>query len=109
IVLGPHRGGPASAHFLGTTADRVIRTAEVPCLVVSEPLDAPVRAIGVPLDCSDLSQGALEVALAWALQLGGGEEGEGHPPIRLVHVGWPVDLADVPDVEATHLRPALER
>ena len=61
IVVGPHSGGAAGAHFLGTTADNVIRTAEVPCLVVDEPLTEPIRRIGVPIDCSDPSQGALEI------------------------------------------------
>jgi universal stress protein E len=111
IVVGPHRGGAVGAHFLGTTADRVIRTAEVPCLVVAEPLSGPVRRIGVPLDCSDPSQGALEIAFAWGLQLGGGADagGGGAPEIRVMHVGWPVERADNPDMEDKDLRPALER
>src|SRR5690606_37165638 len=52
IVLGPHRGRRGAA-LLGTTADRVIRTAKVPCLVVREPLTLPLRRIGVPFDFSD--------------------------------------------------------
>lgn len=109
VVVGPHRGGAAGAHFLGTTADRVIRTAEVPCLVVHEPLPARIRRVGVPVDCSDPSQGALETALAWALQLGVGDSGAGAPEVRVMHAGWPVDLHDVPDLERSHLRPRLER
>jgi nucleotide-binding universal stress UspA family protein len=111
IVVGPHRGGPVGAHFLGTTADRVIRTAEVPCLVVDEPLTEPIRRIGVPIDCSDPSQGALEVALAWGLQVSAGAEAErsGPPEIRVMHVGWIVEQVDDPEREERVLRPQLER
>jgi nucleotide-binding universal stress UspA family protein len=109
IVVGPHRGGAAGAHFLGTTADRVVRTSEVPCLVVHEPMSGRIRRVGVPVDCSDPSQGALETALAWALQLGEGAEAAGAPEVRMMHVGWPVDLHDVPDLERSHVRPRLER
>lgn len=111
IVVGPHRGGPAGAHFLGTTADRVIRAAEIPCLVVQEPLAERIRRIGVPIDCSDPSQGALEVALAWALQLGGADEEEARsaPEIRVMHVGWTVERIDNPDREERVLIPELKR
>lgn len=108
IVVGPHRGEPTGAHFLGTTADRVIRTAEVPCLVVAEPLTEPIRRIGVPIDCSAPSQGALEIALAWGLQVNGGTEG-GAPEIRVMHVGWVVEQIDGPEREEHVLRPQLER
>lgn len=111
IVVGPHRGAEAGARFLGTTADRVIRTAEVPCLVVVKPLSERIRRIGVPLDCSDPSQGALEIALAWGLQLASGAEagGAGAPGIRVMHVGWPVERDDDPQIEERTLRPQLER
>ena len=109
IVVGPHRGGPAGAHFLGTTADRVIRTAEVPCLVVDEPLTERVQRIGVPIDCSAPSQGALEIALAWGLQVNGSAEGGAPPEVRVMHVGWVVEQIDDPDREEQVLRPQLER
>lgn len=111
IVVGPHRGGAAGAHFLGTTADRVIRTADVPCLVVEEPLSDEIRRIGVPVDYSDPSQGALETAFTWALQLtpGGGGERSGAPDIRVMSVGWTVDRGDIPDMEERVIRPELER
>jgi len=111
IVVGPHRGGAAGAHFLGTTADRVIRTADVPCLVVREPVPDKVRRIGVPLDFTDPSQGALETALVLALQLAPGAETEsaGAPEIRVMYVGWPMEQADNPDLEKKTIRPELER
>lgn len=108
IVVGPHRGGPAHAYFLGTTADRVIRTSAVPCLVVQEPLADDVRRIGVPVDLSDPSRGALEVALAWAVQMGSAEGGGGSPEVRVMYVGWPIEMIDDPDLEKKRIRPELE-
>ena len=95
IVLGPHRGDPA-ARFLGTTADRIVRTAEVPCLIVRAPLTLPLRRIGVPVDFSVPSLGALGLALSAA------ERGAGHAgarvddPTELVvfHVGTGVGPGD---------------
>ncbi len=66
IVLGPHRKRARGDAFLGTTADRVIRTAEVPCLVVRGPVSLPLRRVLVPLDLSEPAFGALEVALEWS-------------------------------------------
>lgn len=92
VVVGPHRGGQTEARFLGTTADRVIRTAQVPVLVVRGPLALPLRRIGVPTDFSEPAAGALDAALALAGTLG---EGEG-PEIRVFYVGWSVERADGP-------------
>ncbi len=102
VVIGPHRGGEAGARFLGTTAEKVIRGAEVPVLVVRGRLGLPLRRIGVPTDFSDASSGALDVALALAGPLGGpGTE------IRLVHAGWTVERADGPGVVEHTLGPKL--
>ncbi|HYH82807.1 MAG TPA: universal stress protein, partial [Longimicrobium sp.] len=51
IVLGPHRrrGGGA----LGSTADRVVRGAEVPCLIVPRALELPLRRVVAAIDLSD--------------------------------------------------------
>lgn len=111
IVIGRHRGGAAGAHFLGTTAGRVIRMAEIPCLVVGDPLAEPIRRIGVAIDCSDPSQGALEIALAWALQASGEDEAgkSARPEIRVMHVGWTVEWIDDPQRGSRVLLPKLER
>lgn len=111
IVVGPHRGGAVGAHFLGTTADRVIRSAAVPCLVVEEPLTGRIRRIGVPVDYSDPAPGALETALAWALQLSpeGAPGSEGTPEVRAMYAGWFVEKVDIPDLEERVIRPELER
>lgn len=111
IVLGPHRGSAVGAHFLGTTADRVIRTADVPCLVVTKLLAERVERIGVPLDFPDVARGALETALAWGLEMdrSGEDAAEDGPEIRVMHVGWSIERFDNPDMEDRVIRPGLAR
>lgn len=108
IVLGPHRGD-AGAPLLGTTADRVIRTSEVPCLIVRSPLGLPLRRIGVPVDFSVPSRGALDVALTWASWLGRPSGASAGPPpeLRVFHVGSTLDLEDRGPLEA-EITPRLE-
>ena len=88
VVLGPHRKGGLEQRFLGSTADRVVRSAEVPCLVVRCHLNLPLRRIVVPVDLSDPAREALDLALDWGWQLGS----RGAPTVgpaldvRVVHV-----------------------
>lgn len=107
IVVGPHRGGEAGAHFLGTTADRVLRSATVPCLVVRQPLRLPLRAVGVPTDFSDPSRGALEVALTVAAAARGDAPPERGPRLLVLHAGWTVERTDNPGLEEDTILPAL--
>lgn len=100
IAVGPHRGGGIGAHVLGTTADRVIRAAKVPCLIASSPLSLPVRRIGVPTDFSEPSRDALDAALS--LSIGSA------PEIHVFHVGWNVEREDDPGIEKEKLGPALQ-
>lgn len=111
IVIGRNRADAAETHFLGTTADRVIRAAASPCLVIGAPLAERIRRIGVPIDYSDPSPGALEVALAWGRQAVGGDEAEQRagPEIRVMHAGWIVERVHDSEREARVLRPALEQ
>lgn len=102
IALGAHRGGGVGAHILGTTADRVIRAAKVPCLVTSSHLAVPVRRIGVPTDFSEPSRDALDAALSLSLSLGDA------PEVRVFHVGWSVEREDDPGMEKEKLAPALQ-
>jgi len=80
IVIGPHRPRQAGDRVLGTTADRVIRTSDAPCLIVRAPLSLPLRRLLVATDLSEGAQRALEVACAWGAALrtptarGGGTE-----------------------------------
>jgi nucleotide-binding universal stress UspA family protein len=65
IVLGKNKSGGAGA-FLGGTADRVIRSVDVPCLIIGRPLRMPLNRVVVPIDLSEPALGALDVALQWA-------------------------------------------
>lgn len=86
IVMGSHRGTERSARWVGTTAERVVRSADVPCLVVNRPLTLPVRHVGVPVDFSPEARGGAFLAGAWAPNL--------HAPgsslrLSLIHVALP--------------------
>lgn len=90
IVLGPHRGGEVGAHFMGTTAESVIKSAEVPVLVARGALSLPLARVGVPTDFSDPSRHALELALRLAGPLFGvGDAGGGE--LVVFHAGWSVE------------------
>ncbi|HEX6063235.1 MAG TPA: universal stress protein, partial [Longimicrobiales bacterium] len=52
----------------GSTADRVVRTARIPCLVLPEPLTLPLPSLLVPVDLNNAS-GPMRVALSWAAAL----------------------------------------
>lgn len=103
IVLGAHRGSSAIAGFLGTTTDRVVRTAAVPCLIVRGPLSLPVRRLLVPFDLSSPARRALDVAIAWAAAFHPGGAAKNHSELVLLHVlpsafeaeGFPFDRSVV--------------
>jgi nucleotide-binding universal stress UspA family protein len=109
VALGPHRrrGGPGE--FLGSTADRVVRTSPVPCLVVREHLDLPLHRVVVPFDLSEPSQGALDLALGWGTALAG-RPGEGGAAldVRVVHVLPALFVRDLPSGRAV-VGPELHR
>lgn len=88
IVIGPHRRRAIGDRILGTTADRLIRTSQVPCLVVRGPISLPLRRILVPTDLSEPAQLAITAAFHWAAELGRTAEAEGeeHTEVRVVHV-----------------------
>src|SRR5690606_40827742 len=95
IVLGPHRRHAVGDRFLGSTADRVIRTAEAPCLIVRGPLSLPLRRVLVPVDLSGPALGALDVALAWGHALGPLEEdGARDSRVVVLHVVPPAFASD---------------
>lgn len=70
VVLGPHTRRRLEAGFLGTTADRVIRTVNVPVLIVRGELRLPLRRLLVPVDLSERTGCVLDVALRWGTGLG---------------------------------------
>jgi nucleotide-binding universal stress UspA family protein len=106
IVLGPHRGREVGRRLLGSTADEVIRTAGIPCLLVRQPLTVPIHRLAVPTDFSDSAAGALDFVLAWTGQMAapGGPAARG-PEVRVFHVAWLESRSGSEDV----LEPRLER
>lgn len=87
VVLGPHRRRQHGDAFLGSTADRVIRTVAVPCLVVRGRLSLPLRQVLVPIDLSEPAIGALDIALRWSDALRPREEEAPlGPRVTVLHV-----------------------
>ena len=82
IVVGAHSHKRMGDELLGSTADRVVRAANVPCLVVRAPLALPLRRVIAPVDRSRAALGALEVALEWTGVLGA----EGGASLTVLHV-----------------------
>jgi nucleotide-binding universal stress UspA family protein len=80
ILIGPHRPRAVGDRVLGSTADRVVRTSEIPCLIVHAALSLPLRRILVATDLSPAARNALEVGMTWSALLrmpmlrGGGTE-----------------------------------
>jgi len=96
IVLGTHRRSEIAARWSGTTAERVVRSSDVPCLVVTGELHLPVRHAGVATDCTPAARGGALLALDWLPALAATEDDtrEGRPAVSLVHV------STAPDAEA---------
>lgn len=66
IVVGPHGRRRMGDDFLGGTADRVIRAARIPVLVVRAAIPLPLQRVVTPVDRSEVATSALEVAIDWA-------------------------------------------
>ncbi|HEX7049541.1 MAG TPA: universal stress protein [Longimicrobiales bacterium] len=86
IVLGRHRRRSLAARFLGSTADRVVRTAAVPVLIIGDGLSLPLRRVVAPTDLSEAARAGLDHALAWAATLGAPADGEPRTELRVLHV-----------------------
>ena len=94
IVLGRHCRNTLGDAFLGGTADRVIRSVDVPCLIIRDPISLPLRRVVVPIDLSSPALGALDVALEWSVSLA---PADGAPELIVLHVIPQVfNSADVP-------------
>jgi len=72
LLVGPHRRSPLKDVFVGTTAERTIRTSPVPVLMVNGEESVAYRRILVAVDLSDASAAAIR-ALA-KLRLASGAE-----------------------------------
>jgi nucleotide-binding universal stress UspA family protein len=101
IVLGPHRERHSGERVLGATADRLVRTSEVPCLIVPRPIDLPLRCVLVPNDLSPAAQAALDVALLWGAALRMPTATGGGTTLHVLHVASPG--ADAGEIEAARL------
>jgi nucleotide-binding universal stress UspA family protein len=84
IVMGPGRRRFTGATRLGSTADRVIRTSRVPCLLAHSPLAAPPLVVVLATDFSPSARRASDVIVAWlAAGLSRGRR-DGNPPSLVV-------------------------
>lgn len=85
LVVGATGAGPLAADLLGSTADRVLRKASCPVLVVRGELPVPPRRVLAPVDLSPLSGDSFRCGLDLLAQLGRGEEIE----VRAVYAVGP--------------------
>lgn len=69
IVLGPHQPRIPGSYLLGTTAQRVVEEATVPCLVTRGSLRAPLQRILLPVGRADVERGLIGVASEWLATL----------------------------------------
>ena len=86
IVVGPHvrRAGPA--RLLGSTAERVLGDARVPCLVVRAPVAAPASHVVAAVDPAHTVGPVLEAAIRWALLFGDVGGPAGVPTVSALYV-----------------------
>ncbi len=94
IVLGTHRHRGVGDGLVGTTADRVMRTAPVPCLIANGVMPSPPRRVLVPIDLSEPARGALHLVLGWLRHALDREGGEGDVVVELLHI-LPRELKDM--------------
>jgi nucleotide-binding universal stress UspA family protein len=71
MVVGSSES-PRLAKVFGSTADRVIRKATCPVLMVRDELQLPLRRVLLPVDLSVLSAEAFESGLRFLVWIGGG-------------------------------------
>jgi len=70
IVLGPAPAVSWANRLFGTTGDRVLRSLNIPVLVLREPLRLPLELVSVALRGAESGRGATASALRWAGALG---------------------------------------
>jgi nucleotide-binding universal stress UspA family protein len=76
IVVGATAAGWLASGVLGSTAERVVRKAACPVLVVRDGLRMPPRSVLVPVDLSTLSADSFHCGLHLLAQLAGSGESE---------------------------------
>lgn len=70
VVIGPHGGRPHTSKFLGTTAERIVRSSPVPVLVATNPPAAAPRQILVPVDDAEITRHVIDAARQLASRFG---------------------------------------
>jgi len=103
IVLGATGSGPFAAELLGSTADRVLRKATCPVLVVRGDLRVPPRRVLAPVDLSPLSGDSFRCGMQLLAQVAKGEEVE----VRVVFALSFLDLLAIRQQESQDLPLAL--
>lgn len=112
IVIGPHRGPVTDRSFLGTTADRLVSTAGVPCLIVRDGPEFPMQRMGVLVDFSPAAQAALDTATSWLMTFSGGRAagGDQEPPrVSVAHIAWTPQGSARSAETAARVQPELDR
>src|SRR5437763_4428308 len=97
IVVGAAEA-PRLARVFGSTADRVVRKASCPVLVVRGELPAPPRRVLFPVDLSPLSSEAFTLGLDWLAQIAPAAAGAAPIQVEALYVvnakDRPVRIAD---------------
>ncbi len=101
IVLGRHRPRRAFDGLLGSTAERVVRTSEIPSLLVNRAIEAPPRRIVVATDLSPHAKRVVQVAVAWASQWAAERGSQEAPTEHRVRV----ELVSIADFARAGYRP----
>ena len=83
IVIGRHRPTGIADAFLGGTADNIVRSAQVPVLILHDPFSAPLRRVLVPIDLSEPALHALDVGVQWVGHIGAADS---TPEMIVLHV-----------------------
>jgi len=109
VVIGPHRRRVLADPLLGSTAEYVIRSGSVPCLVVRAPIAVPLERSLAPVDLSEPARGALEVALGWAARFGAGSADLPGTDVVFLHVIPAAYALLSPALEVEAVLPALAR
>src|SRR5687768_1631340 len=104
IVLGPNTAAELAVLVFGTTAERVVSAAKVPCLIVRASLPQTLTTIAVAIDFSPASVAAAEISARWLRTFG---ESAAQTKLHLLHVGWPMDRLADPELEDRTLQPKL--
>jgi nucleotide-binding universal stress UspA family protein len=86
VVLGPHRPRAAFDDLLGTTSDRVIRTAAVPCLLANRRVSHPLRRVLFPTDFSAPASRAVRLGADWLAALGAGSAAQAATIVEVLYV-----------------------